>query len=184
MDDPKTPVQLFFAGNARTDTVNDTTSASYIILQNDILHKKYDSMIHELNGVKQERDELDMDNDRLQKSRTCMQGYIMNEHIRASEYKKQVDMYKKASQSFQKYNYGCNLVFMCHLILPYFCGGAFDRISKISKISTIIFQLYFISYCNRSIKSTLDKTTLLKSEREIATIENSTKMIEDILENL
>lgn len=180
-----TPVNLFFAGagsNNSKDGKSDKSSEAYIILQNDILHEKYDSILKELNELRTEHDDLETDNDRLQKSKTCLQGYVKNEFFRASEYRKQNKMYKNALKLSTKYSNISNAMAFIYGCVPLILGSVYVSAGFLSM--TFVFHIYVIRKYEYEMKSILDKKTLLKSQREINDIEKSSKMIEDIVDNI
>lgn len=187
MQEPlETPVQLFFTngGNSTTSDTKDNSDASvqYIIMQNDVLHHKYDTITSELNELKVQNDELEIDNERLQKSRLCLQGYTKNEYIRATEYKKLNKIYKNGNKSLTIYFYACNMMSVAYIIIP-FQPIPFHVLPFIS--ATILAIHLFILYkCHKNLKKIFDKSSLNKSQREIQTIEKSTKLIEDIVDNM
>lgn len=185
-DQSQTPVQLFFAnGNNSTNENNKDTSnasVSYIIMQNDVLHQKYDSVKTELNELKMEKDELETDNDRLQKSRTCLQGYTKNEFIRATEYKKLNKMYKSAVRLRTFNFYTCNIISMAYIIIPYLAIPSY--VLPFTTTAILSIHVYILYRCDHNIKKTLERSAILNSQKEINIIEKSSKMIEDIIDNM
>jgi hypothetical protein len=57
----------------------DAKSTAYIIHQNNVLHSMHATTKLELSQKCAELDQLEADNDSLQKTRTCIQGYVRNE---------------------------------------------------------------------------------------------------------
>lgn len=179
----QTPVQLFFAnGKNENDIPKDSSSVSYIIMQNDILHQKYDAMKTELNELKVEKDELEIDNDRLQKSRTCLQGYAKNEFIRATEYKKLNQMYKNAIKLLTHYFYTCNMISIAYIMIPYLSIPFY--IVPFTTTGILSVHIFIIYKSQKNLQSALEKSLIFKSTKEISTIEKSSKLLEDIIDNM
>lgn len=179
----QTPVQLFFAnGKNENEVPKDNSSVSYIIMQNDVLHQKYDCMKNELNELKVEKDELEIDNDRLQKSRTCLQGYTKNEFIRANEYKKLNKMYKNAFKLLTHYFYTCNIISIAYVIIPYLSIPYY--VLPFTTTSILSVHIFILYKTESNVKKCLEKSLIFKSTKEINSIEKSSKLLEDIIDNM
>jgi hypothetical protein len=82
--------------NSGTDT-----STAYIIYQNNHLTTKINQVMMENVTLKQEKEEQEEFCDKLEKTRTCLQGYVKNEHERAIKYK---ELYQIYSKNFNEYS--------------------------------------------------------------------------------
>lgn len=185
MDDHiQTPVQLFFANGSKNENEipKDNSSVSYIIMQNDVLHQKYDTIKSELHELKVQNDELETDNDRLQKSRTCLQGYTKNEFIRANEYKKLNKMYKNAIKLLTHYFYTCNIISIAYVMIPYLSIPFY--VLPFTTTSIVSVHIFMIYKSEKNLKSTLEKSLIFKSTKEINAIEKSSRLLEDIIDNM
>lgn len=58
----------------------DNSSTEYIILQNNVLQSKYTKLIEEKKLNEQLLEEKDYDIESLEKSKTCLQGYVKNQY--------------------------------------------------------------------------------------------------------
>lgn len=58
----------------------DNSSTEYIILQNNVLQSKYTELIEEKKINEQLLEEKDYDIESLEKSKTCLQGYVKNQY--------------------------------------------------------------------------------------------------------
>lgn len=179
-----TPVNMFFSanGSAQGKTASDKSSEAYIILQNDVLHEKYDTMVKELNEISSEKEDLETDNDRLQKSRICLQGYVKNEYSRAIEYKKQNKIFRRAHKILCQYSKVSNGMSILYGFVPmvfrsmYVSGGIMSLI--------FVLHVFMIRNYEARLRTVVDRKLLLKSQNEIDTIEKSSKMIEDLVDNM
>ena len=69
----------------------DDNATAYIIQQNSVLVQKNMDLIKKCDDLEKEKEELESYNDRLEKTRTCLQGYVRNEHDMMLKYKKMYD---------------------------------------------------------------------------------------------
>ena len=151
-------------------------------MQNDVLHQKYDTIKSELHELKVQNDELETDNDRLQKSRTCLQGYTKNEFIRANEYKKLNKMYKNAIKLLTHYFYTCNIISIAYVMIPYLSIPFY--VLPFTTTSIVSVHIFMIYKSEKNLKSTLEKSLIFKSTKEINAIEKSSRLLEDIIDNM
>lgn len=88
--DYEAPEIKMFISQPEIDEVmkKDDQATAYIILQNSVLVQKTMDLIKEKDTIEQEKEELESYNDRLEKTRTCLQGYVRNEHDMVLKYKK------------------------------------------------------------------------------------------------
>lgn len=80
-------------------------SIQYIILQNNLLHSINNDTSKKLADCVAQIVDLEEDNDSLQKTRTCMQGYVRNE---ADKYKET----RRALDSMESYSLSSNVVYV------------------------------------------------------------------------
>lgn len=79
----------------------DDNATAYIIQQNSVLVQRTMDLIKQCDELEKEKDELESYNDRLEKTRTCLQGYVRNEHDMALKYKK---LYNYQNSVFNMYH--------------------------------------------------------------------------------
>lgn len=72
----------------------ENPSMSYIIFQNNELLRKYEEMASELNDAKKQIEELEEDIDKMQKSKTFLQGLAKNSYILKNHQVEIADYYK------------------------------------------------------------------------------------------
>lgn len=58
----------------------DNSSTEYIILQNNILQSKYQEILEQKKKVEKELEDNEYDIESLEKSKTCLQGYVKNQY--------------------------------------------------------------------------------------------------------
>ena len=73
----------------------DDQSTAYIIQQNSVLTQKILDLTQELNEMEKEKEEIETYSERLEKTRTCLQGYVRNEHDTMLKYKQLYENEKK-----------------------------------------------------------------------------------------
>ena len=177
------PVHLFFKQDDIQKQVieKDDSSTAYIIFQNNAIQAKFTNLLQEHEIVKNDRDSLEEDNDRLQKSKTCLQGYVKNEFIRAGCYKSLLKVNKEAN----KYRY--QMILVGNLASVVYAMIALCNVTLYSKFIVItgtatVHAFYFYKQFMKA-KALVDKGTLREYTREISEIEKSSKLLEDLIDN-
>ncbi len=179
------PVHLFFKQDDLNNNVlnKDDASTAYIIFQNNTLQSKYTTLLRDHENIKNERDVLEDDNDRLQKSKTCLQGYVKNEYIRAGCYKGLLRVHKEANKCRHKMILVGNVAAVMYgvLSLSLLSLTMYVRMTIfvcVSSVHAVIFYKQFVK-----ARSLLEKGTLKEYTKEIAEIEKSSKLLEDLVDN-
>ena len=179
------PVHLFFKQDDLDKNVmnKDDSSTAYIIFQNNAIQAKYTTLLQEHESVKNERDILEDDNDRLQKSKTCLQGYVKNEHMRAGCYKGLLRINKEANKCRHKMILVGNLAaivygFLAFLLVNYNMYLRTTIYVGVSTVHALTFHQQFTK-----ARFLLEKGTLKEYTKEIGEIEKSSKLLEDLVDN-
>jgi len=79
----------------------DDNATAYIIQQNSILVQRNIDLVQKCDELEKDKEELESYNDRLEKTRTCLQGYVRNEHDVVLKYKK---LYNSQINTFNTYH--------------------------------------------------------------------------------
>ena len=177
------PVHLFFKQDDLDKNVmnKDDASTAYIIFQNNTIQAKYTTLLRDHENVKNERDVLEEDNDRLQKSKICLQGYVKNEYIRAGCYKGLLRVHKEANKCRHKMILVGNLAAITYGMLSLLTFTMYVKITifvGVSSAHAVIFYKQFMK-----ARSLLEKGTLKEYTKEISEIERSSKLLEDLVDN-
>lgn len=98
------PEIKMFISQPEIDTIlkKDDQATAYIIHQNSVLTQRIMDLTDELNTLEKEKEEIEMYNERLEKTRTCLQGYVRNEHDMMLKYKQ---LYTHESSIINSYKY-------------------------------------------------------------------------------
>ena len=78
----------------------DDQATAYILHQNSVLVQQNIDLVNEKNAIEIEKDELESFNDRLEKTRTCLQGYVRNEHDMMIKYKALYEHHKSVLELY------------------------------------------------------------------------------------
>lgn len=179
----ETPVNFFIK---QTDIDNnvlnkDDSSTAYIIYQNNIIQGKYHKLIGEHNKLQNEKDLLEEDNDRLEKTKTCLQGYVKNEYTKANCYKELLTHTKEILQEQMNMFLVCNLMSIFYMIIPFLSLSHNYSLALILTILSIHSSAVMKGY-ERIFQLRKDETIKNITE-EIKEIENSSKLIEELVDN-
>lgn len=179
----ETPVNLFIKQSDIDDNVlnKDDSSTAYIIYQNNIIQGKYHKLISEYNELKNEKDTLEEDNDRLEKSKTCLQGHVKNEFIKATCYKELLTNTTEMLSEQMKMFLICNLVSILYMIVPFMNLSHHYSLVLILTIVTVHTSIIMKGY-EKMVEMKKDEK-IKKIEDEITEIEKSSKLIEELVDN-
>ena len=105
-----TPEYSLFIKQSDIDNViqnnNDDKSTAYIILQNNELHSKYSVISKELSEITNEKLDLEDYNDKLEASKSHIQGITKNQYLISQEKSKETAFYKDCYQyMYENYFY-------------------------------------------------------------------------------
>ena len=179
----ETPLNLFIKQSDIDNNVlnKDDSSTAYIIYQNNIIQGKYHKLINEYNELKNEKDNLEEDNDRLEKTKTCLQGHVKNEFIKATCYKNILTNTTEILNEHMKVFLVCTLVSTFYMIIPFMNLSRHYSFAFLLTIVTMHSSLLMKGY-DRIIKLKKDEK-IKKIEDEIMEIEKSSKLIEELIDN-
>ena len=148
----------------------DDQVTAYIIHQNSVLVQKTMDLIKEKDAIEDEKDELESYNDRLEKTRTCLQGYVRNEHDMALKYKKLYEFERSMYVEYRKEFIITQLVPLLMFII-----GLFGR-------TVCNLNIYFISTLYIILVSTY--LLIIYSTNEYLYDKRHSKEIKEILEDI
>ena len=179
----ETPINLFIK---QTDIDNnvlnkDDSSTAYIIYQNNVIQGKYHKLISEYNELVNEKDMLEEDNDRLEKAKTCLQGHVKNEFIKANCYKELLTNTTEILNEQMKMFLVCNLLSIFYMIIPFM---NLEHHYSLTLLMTIIsIHSYVIIKTYNKITTLKSEDKIKKIEDEITEIEKSSTLIEELVDN-
>tara|TARA_B110000037_G_scaffold57559_1_gene70194 strand:+ start:6917 stop:7477 length:561 start_codon:yes stop_codon:yes gene_type:complete len=179
----ETPINLFIK---QTDIDNnvlnkDDSSTAYIIYQNNIIQGKYHKLISEFNELRNEKDTLEEDNDRLEKTKTCLQGHVKNEFIKATCYKDLLTNTSEILNEQMKMFLVCNLMSIFYMIIPFMNFTINYSLAMILTIVSIHSSIIINTYNKINLLKTDEK--IQKTEQDIDEIEKSSILIEELVDN-
>jgi hypothetical protein len=205
--DTENPIHInIYKDNKETINSSNNPTESYIIQVNEELNNKNKDLILELEIIKSEKDTIEEDNDKMEKSSTYQRGLLHNlnelNKLENAITSKQKELHKllfneneKIEKHIKDFEYDSKL-FMC------FCGviilfqcilGIIDIVSSITLISEIGGLLY-MSGLHTKIKygsepeNELKKQTIIEfiefKNEEIKKIKNSSDFLEDYIDTI
>ena len=182
--DSSPPISMFFCQSEIDKTMQskekDDKSTLYIIHQNNVLQTKYMNLLAELNDLKVEKDLLEDDNDKLQKSKTCLQGHVKNEYIRANNYKTILKHKSKHLSLFLNLFFAHNAIATIYMIIPFLAMDPDYTMALIISVMTVhVASLYYgVVYFRRTNDQDVEKLIIENTE-----IEKSNKYLEELVDN-
>ena len=93
-----------FINQSEIDEVmkKDDQAIAYIILQNSILVQRNIELNKQLCDLEKEKEEIESYNERLEGARTCLKGYVHNEHDMMLKYKQLYELNKDLHKKYHK----------------------------------------------------------------------------------
>lgn len=181
-----TPISMFFCQSdiekniQSKDKDKDDKSTQYIIHQNNVLQTKYVNLLKEFNELKAEKDLLEDDNDKLQKSKTCLQGHVKNEYIRANNYKMILKHKSDCLSAFLILSLVYNVIATMYMIIPLLTTDPHYIMASITTVMAVhgVFLYYGMMYFKRTQDEEVKKLVI-----EIKEIEDSNKYLEELVDN-
>ena len=160
----------------------DDKSTEYIIFQNNVLHSKNNELTQQLNVSIHEKDELEDYSDKLEKSKSFLQGISKNQYLLSREKDKEIVYYKSnIEQSFQMTL--MSGIFTVPYVLLLLSNIVDTKIKYAIMIINTTTQLKMM-YNNCKWKQFVYKTEELKEiEKEIKELDNSSEYLHDLIDN-
>ena len=159
----------------------EDSSTAYIILQNNVLQEKYDKISKKLYDITNVKDTMEEDNDRLEKSKICLQGYVKNYFTLASNLRKIADVQKTITKICKKIAFESNLT---TFIIAFLSINNYSFYIKVCLINTIILVYSIRLYSDISnIKLLKTDVHYLKMLEENDEITSSSKLLDEIIDN-
>ena len=161
---------------------NDDKSTAYIILQNNELHSKYNALSREITELASEKEELEDYNDKLERSKSHIQGITKNQYLISLEKSKETAFYKNCYQ----YLY-INYLESCLLHIPYNFLIIFSIFSFKVKLS--IFFITYSFFFNRSFdvykfrKESLTGKKITEIKDELTNLDKSNDYLHELIDN-
>lgn len=179
-----TPVNLFFKKEDIDKSLSskEDPSTAYIILQNNMIHKKYIDLVAKYNSLLEQKERLDDDYDALSKGRICLQGHVKNEFNKSICYKKLYEMHRRAYDRLTKQHYGIHGILLMTLLSPLLSMSIYQSFTLMATLFSLQISSTFVG--TKVINTILDKQTIFDCNVEISDIENSSKLLEDIIDNI
>lgn len=179
----ETPINLFIKQNDIDNNVlnKDDSSTAYIIYQNNVIQGKYHKLISEFNELKNEKEMLEDDNDRLQKTRTCLQGHVKNEFIKATCYKDLLDNTTVIVNEQMRMFLICNLMSIFYMLIPFMNLTYYYSITLLFTIVSIHSSIIFKTYTKIHKLNTNER--ILQIKEDIVEIEKASTLIEELVDN-
>lgn len=182
--DSSTPISMFFCQSDIEKNIQskdkDDKSTQYIIHQNNVLQTKYVNLLKEFNELKAEKDLLEDDNDKLQKSKTCLQGHVKNEYIRANNYKMILKHKAECLSAFLILFFVYNVIASMYMIIPLLTADPNYIVASIITVMAVhvVFLYYGTVYFKRINDQDVKKLVIENKE-----IEDSNKYLEELVDN-
>lgn len=158
----------------------DDSSTAYIILQNNILQDKFEKISKKLYETTSIKDIMEDDNDRLEKAKICLQGYVKNYYTLSNNLNKIADVNKQVTKTFKKISIESNITTILILFTTHHFTLYINSIITSLLIVIYSFVLYEDLYFIKSLKKDVHFQKMLEENKEI---NNSSKMLDEIIDN-
>ena len=161
---------------------NDDKSTTYIILQNNELHSKFIAISQELGELRNENDELEEYNGKLEKSKAHIQGITKNQYLISQEKSKEINFYKESYQYIWT-----NCLYSYALHIPYNFLLMFSIFSF--KVKFAIFLVTYSYYTNKCIeiykfrKDFLNGKKITDIKEELQSLDKSNDHLHELIDN-
>jgi len=156
----------------------DDKSTAYIIHQNNAIQTRYHDILNEFNELKAEKDILEEDNDKLQKAKTCLQGHVKNEFIRANNYRIIIENKNNVISNIFKLLFVCNMTSMLYMII---------QLVPIYKLlflfTSVTIHMTFIYNGVIHLRTIVNDGDIKKLTIENTEIEKSNKYLDELVDN-
>lgn len=176
------PISMFFCqSDIEKNSLNkEDKSTQYIIHQNNVLQTKYVNLLQEFNELNAEKELLEEDNDKLQKSKTCLQGHVKNEYIRANNYKMILKHKAKCLSAFLILFFVYNVIATIYMIIPFLTADPNYIMAFIITVMAVHFGFLYYGtvYFKRINDQDVEKLVIENKE-----IEDSNKYFEELVDN-
>ena len=165
----------------------DDSSTAYIIQQNSILVQRNMDLIQKCDELEKEKEELESYNDRLEKTRTCLQGYVRNEHDMVLKYKKMYDHQNRVYTIYHPEFVHTQIMPVLLFILGFF-GKSVYRTSNGFLVSLYVsfMTIHIITiYSTYTYLHKLRNSNVIKEILEdIAKTKQSNSYLDDLIDNM
>ena len=181
----QTPVNMFFSQQEIKKNVlpKDDVSTSYIIFQNNELHTKYEEAKLQISELTNEKEDQEDEIDSLTKTRLCLQGYVKNEHIIATNWKEIAKLYKSTLNEYNKYWNTCYIINIMFILVISIIQNNEVRITIMCMYSTI--NIYVAYSINKNLTNQWFYNETIKNEiSEIDNLDKSNNYIDDLIDNM
>jgi hypothetical protein len=185
--DSSVPVSFFLKKSDIDENVIDKKdvtdkSTAYIIYQNNTLMKQFHEVMQENNALKSEKEELEEYNDKLEKGRTCLQGYVKNEHDTVDKYKKLNEIYLKSINKWKGFMAMSHVFTLVYIIM--LCATLKMRFI-IPMLCLLGTQIYWCMNTYTPIVEFYTKSSEIKELKEtIAKNKKNIVYLDDLIDNI
>lgn len=164
----------------------DDNATAYIIQQNSVLVQRNMDLNKQCDELEKDKDELESYNDRLEKTRTCLQGYVRNEHDMALKYRK---LYEYQKNVFNLYHE--EFVYTQFVPLIIFLFGLLVSLYRLNYVFVVTIYIGFgTAHCTLVYGSYIhlhkirNKTEIKDILEDIAKTKQSNSYIDDLIDNM
>ena len=174
---------LFIKPSTISESVagKDDKTTEYIILQNNTFISKHIEMLNQLKELKSQNDELEEFNDKLGRSKGCIQGIAKNQYLLNIENTKSIKFYKtQLDICFTSYLYS-NI-----FILPWMVITLFNLNFKIKFAFVIVtFTIQCKTFYKQYIwyKKLHKNEDICEIEKEIKVLDKSSDTLHELVDN-
>ncbi len=157
-------------------------ASSYIIYQNNHLLKQYHDIVQSNTELEREKEELETYNDRLERTKICLQGYVRNEHDTNQKY---AELSRTYVASLEQYN---KVFLMSHawlLIYIAYCVYASHSILVLMCLLLMFSAHIYMNYTNYiAIQSKCNSPRMKELIEAIDKTKKSNVYIDDLIDNI
>jgi uncharacterized protein YoxC len=178
---------FYFSGlgnpSGLNSTLKDNDSLKFIVIQNDTLHSKVESLSASVSELNNRVNELEDDNDKLDKNRLALRSYLKNETIHTNLYKTLCGLYNQKLNATTKRMHNERFLTLFTLICFFNCLLIDFKWSLIIYIFNIFILIsYTVKTYKNSKISNNDQVALIK--KEIEDLVKGNNLLDQLIDNL
>ena len=176
---------FYFSGLSNSPVLNkeDSDTLKFIIIQNDTLHTKVERMTGEINQLTIRVDELEQDNDKLEKNKLALRSYLKNEVIHKNLYKSHLSVFKELLEYNNTTNHQERFLhvftFFCFIFYAVFKTGLV--VILMSNITVVAIFMYSNIF---DIGHKVFDERVKAIRKEIAEVNKGNNLLEQLIDDL
>lgn len=158
----------------------DNPTTEYIIIQNNELHARNAELMKELEEIKIEMTEKEEIIESLEKSKTCLTGYVKNQNAEIESHKKLFENFKKQHSEWITLLFSLIGISSSYIVFIY-CNFSIE-INTAIILCIFSLQLSYLMYTSRKVDHIKKEEASILDE--LKSLDMSNDYLDDIIDNL